>query len=837
MRPTHTRRLNWLLPLALYAAFLWRTLYSMRIFPLGVLDWVVPAVGLGIWVILRWRRSDAWPRTALDLPVLVWLVVTLLTTMRSPELRRGLFVCWETFIGVLLLYLLVDAVKRGWSRVLWRALYLVGAVVCIIGVVEFLAWYFGWPLLSGFQQGWPALGGLARPFPPTLYRIGLALVNNTALSGFIALLVPPALSIALTTRDREVRVGMSLWLIAAGGILLLSLSRGGFVALGVSLPVLALGGTRDPRFRRWWSGFASARGRIILMGALAVALVLVVGVGFHFATRLVQHRSGDAVRMDLWRSAGAMFLDHPVTGVGPGAYGTALRSYRDPTLARDHITTAHNLYLNIAAEMGVPGLLVAAWLILTLAWTWWQRWRGEEPGTAQWWRILGIGAALAGFAAQSMVDTFVESAILLSVAFFVAIILAHRSPKGESAGQARRWPWSVAFLLLSLGAVGMAWETWGHAEFVRSLNLTRRQVVNDALAAAEAAREHDPGMSLYSCHTGYLHGLQAGEGDEQALQAALEHYRECVADTAVPDIADQLNASALLWQAGFTDEARSMISVLMEHMPYQPSAWLNIGLWAEQAGDQQEAVQWYRRVLALNPGLAGSPFWNQGARAAWWDEIVESDKPAAEVPWRWRAQLAAAHFDEAASELQAWLEAHPNDTAALLGLGEALVGLHRPAEALVLLNQVLEQAPSSAAGHQVRGEARLALGQYEEAEHDLRMALFLDPSPRVHLGLARLALETGMEEVALQEYSKALRPLTLSQNAYVVLYRRMGWPALLPQVARLGNRQDREAALEWGDLLEARGDIKTAIQVYEAALNLDPFLEEVRQRLETVREK
>jgi tetratricopeptide (TPR) repeat protein len=132
----------------------------------------------------------------------------------------------------------------------------------------------------------------------------------------------------------------------------------------------------------------------------------------------------------------------------------------------------------------------------------------------------------------------------------------------------------------------------------------------------------------------------------------------------------------------------------------------------------------------------------------------------------------------------------------------------------------------------VRGEARFALGQFEEAEQDLRMALFLEPSSRVHLGLARLALETGLEDIALQQYSKALRPLTLSQSAYAVLYGRMGWPVPLPQVAKLGNRQDGEAALEWGSLLEAQGHTETAIKVYEAALDLDPFLVEVRQRLE-----
>lgn len=830
MKFAQARRVYWVLPLALYAVFLWRSLYSTKIFALGLLDWLVPTAGLGLWVALRWRRRDAWPRTALDLPVLAWLAVTLLTAMLSAELRRGLFVTWETYLGMLILYLLVDAIRRGWSSVLWRVTYLVGAVVCVIGAVEFLAWYFGWPLLSSFQQGWFAIGWLAHPFPPILYRIGLALVNNTALSGFVALLIPPAVSILLTAQDREVRIGMALWLIAAGGIILLSLSRGGFVALGVSLPLLVLGGTRDPRFRRWWSGFSSARGRTILVAAIAVVLVLVVGAGLLLASRLAQHRSGDAVRMDLWRSAGAMFVDHPATGVGPGAYGIELRSYRDPKLARDHVTTAHNLYLNIAAEMGVPGLLAAAWVILALAWAWWRTLRRGEPGSSQWWRTLGVGAALAGFGAQSMVDTFVESAILLVAAFFVAQILAYPSPNAEFGGQGRRWPWSAVMALLILGAAGMAWDAWAEAKFVRSVTLTQRGVVDDALSAAEAARARDPAMPLYACHSGYLAGLQAAEGDEASLQATLDQYRECMAGTAVPELVDQLNASALLWQAGYRDEARAVTRTLTRQMPLQPAAWLNNGLLAERAGDRQEAVDSYRQVLALDPQLAGSPFWAQGARADWWGEIVHAQKPDESVAWRWQASLAAGRFDEAGRQIEAWLESHPNDIVAQVGLSEALIGLGHPAEALVLLDKALEQARSSAQGYLVRGEARLALAQYEAAERDLRTALFLDPSPRAHLGLARIAMERGHEDVASEQYAKALRPLTLSQNTYVVLFGRMGWPVPLPQVARLGYRQDGEVAVEWGDLLEARGETGTAIRVYEATLDLDPFLEEVRQR-------
>jgi len=56
----------------------------------------------------------------------------------------------------------------------------------------------------------------------------------------------------------------------------------------------------------------------------------------------------------------------------------------------------------------------------------------------------------------------------------------------------------------------------------------------------------------------------------------------------------------------------------------------------------------------------------------------------------------------------------------------------------------------------------------------------------------------------------------------------MGWPAPLPQALQIGYRSDGQAALEWGNLLQQQGEPASAQLVYEAALRLDPFLDEVR---------
>ncbi len=834
MTAGRANRLGWLLVPAIYGVFLWHTPYSQKSLHLYTLDWLVPIVGVGAWVIVSWRRRTSWPRTALDLPLFAWLAAALLSMASSVDLRTSLNATWQLAIWLLLLWLMVSAVRRGWETRLWQSVYLAGGVVCLLAAMELAAWYFGLPLLSSFQQGWPEIGGLLDPIPPVLYRLAFTLSHSTVLSAFLSLLVPPAICFALSSRVRDVRLGMVLWLVAAAAILVFTFSRGGILALAVSLPLLAVGVTRSPQLRDRWSSFSRGKRRTALAAVFVVGLAAVAGAGYFVLSRMGERVAGDSVRQDLWRSAFVMLQDHPITGVGAGAFGFAVRQVRDPLLATDQIVTAHNVYLNAGAEMGIVGLLAGGWLLLALTVIWWKRWKRCSPGSAPWWRLLGAGTALAGLAAQMMVETFSEPAVLLPATFFVAFIVAPDTSEQQVGSRSQRWPWIVALILLALGFLGKTWDTWAYAQFRQSVAALQQGDMEKAIAAAERAARQDPWLPLYDCHLAYLNGLEAEDGQDAALIAALEHYDSCLGGMPVPGWLDQLNMAAVQWQAGQTNEARESMEEATAYTPVEWLSWLNRGLWAEEEGDQEEAIRSYHRVLVLDPELAGSPFWRERPRANWWPEIMAAGKESNEggTRWRWQVLLAAGMHDQVIAELESWLEAHPTDATAMALLGEALVALGRPAEAMPWLDQSLASAPTRAESYVSRGEAETALGLYEDAARDLRTALFLKPDTRVHLGLARLARETGDQDLAAEEYGRAQRVFGVPQKYPQVLYQRMGWSVPLPQVTWIGYRYDGEIALEWGDLLEARGDTEAAISVYKAALDLDPFLTEVRLRLE-----
>jgi putative inorganic carbon (hco3(-)) transporter len=177
---------------------------------------------------------------------------------------------------------------------------------------------------------------------------------------FAAELVPAiviAMFLFVTTRSPRIR-----WLtgIVAGVDLVafvLTQSRGGIVGLAAALiAAVALAGRARPR-------------------VLPLVLALVaVGLGYYLTVKpahvfgtgvsggLAQTSSG---RTDEWHVAAQVFKGHPIGGVGLGNYQVVEPSYATQTvnlafaqmIVRFH-QVAHNTYLEMAAELGLVGLLL-----------------------------------------------------------------------------------------------------------------------------------------------------------------------------------------------------------------------------------------------------------------------------------------------------------------------------------------------------------------------------------------------------------------------------------------------------------------------------------------------
>lgn len=190
-------------------------------------------------------------------------------------------------------------------------------------------------------------------------------------------------------------------------LVLLTGSRGALGAALLALPLLMMA-----RFR----GTGAARPRRVLPALLAAAVALAAAfagatalnpdlrakftTGF-FALRAPDGRGRD----DIWDAAARIARDHPALGVGPGNYPVVVPAY-----ARAHILDAHNLPLGIAAETGVPGLLLALLFAASLA-----RARAGEPRHITLPLRIGLFAALV----QNLSASTLALSGALSALFFL----------------------------------------------------------------------------------------------------------------------------------------------------------------------------------------------------------------------------------------------------------------------------------------------------------------------------------------------------------------------------------------------------------------------------------
>jgi O-antigen ligase len=227
------------------------------------------------------------------------------------------------------------------------ALFLTGAAEAILGAVQFVV----------------PLGPPAFAVGPFIRAHGMFGQPNP-FAGYLGTILPIALAMTLVSHPGRFRMfaAFSCTMIALG--IFLSLSRGAWLGLVISLGVMAMAWSRRAR-----ALVVPLAGVIILVVVLAMTGLLPQNLATRitsatdnfgvFDVRTVQLTSENFAvieRMAHWQAGWYMFLDYPFLGVAPGNYPAVYENYYIPPW-REPLGHAHNYYLNMAAEAGVPGLI------------------------------------------------------------------------------------------------------------------------------------------------------------------------------------------------------------------------------------------------------------------------------------------------------------------------------------------------------------------------------------------------------------------------------------------------------------------------------------------------
>ncbi len=316
-------------------------------------------------------RSDIF-RSWFFVATILLVIAGAISVIVAPDRRAALGLFRAYFIEPLLFFLvLVNVVRRSRHAFLLVAGLGAGGIVAallnIAIVIDALR-------IRGFDT--------AQDAPVAVYQ------TSNAVALFLVPLIAVAGAVLLHSTSNLQRRLAALFVAIAGMGVVLSFSRGGYVAMLAVAIGLALSHTR-----RWW-----------LLAALAALVVIAIRVPI-IASRLghelstTDPRNTLAGRIHLWQATLQMMREHLVFGTGLSGYAHAMSPWPN---GLSQVIYPHNLLLNFWVATGVLG--VVAFVVLLIQ-GFRMTWRGWKRGEVDWRPFeLGVLLALFSMVVHGVVD-------------------------------------------------------------------------------------------------------------------------------------------------------------------------------------------------------------------------------------------------------------------------------------------------------------------------------------------------------------------------------------------------------------------------------------------------
>ena len=382
-------------------------------------------------------------------------------------------------------------------------------------------------------------------------------------------------------------------LLPVGAFLLVVGSRGAYLAIAVALLLHLVLGVRAAAATGRPTG---APRRLLARAALFLAIALIVAAlatltgalpgGVRHALERVllvfdpQARAFNFSRIEVWRETLRMAGDHPLFGVGPGGFDSALPAYHDTARAVSH---AHNQFLHVLAELGLFGL--AAFLFL-LRFGRRAIVRGAAHLSADAARRPLFHAAVAALTATAVSFLFETPLVWPEAGSLAMILLALVTRAGcvdrERPGRPALAAGALAALALLLVALAPTWIA-----YVRASDRLREHIAQTTAARRAELAGDEPARRG--------HMLRAAELLDQA--DALFPWR--------PEF--QAMRAEILSGQGRYAEALAATTLAEERSPGDFRNLNMIGKLAFVLGRPEQAIEPLRRAIANHRGLDAAP--------------------------------------------------------------------------------------------------------------------------------------------------------------------------------------------------------------------------------------
>ena len=318
----------------------------------------------------------------------------------------------------------------------------------------------------------------------------------------------------------------------------------------------------------------------------------------------------------IWNVGLETFKENPLIGVGADNFGQEFVPYRmqyaerhpdDPNLAFGDYglaERAHNEYIQIAAELGVVGIVIFGVLLAGIIYAGICLLR-RAPRASPYTVAAFIG--LAAFLSSSFVTSYSFRIIQNGIAFVIVLAIAiggtlGRQRQAKPQSQASR-KWSVLFAVISLLAVMLA--TYSIVRIVAlqtAINGAYESDLEARYKAFDRAIAIDPANA--TLEWGYARSLAA----QKRYREAAEHFQRAINKSKATSI-DYARMSIVQRLGDDLDGAEATIREALRAYPRSPFLYVRLAYILDLNGKHEESAAALNQAIGLDKGQSLS-WWN-----------------------------------------------------------------------------------------------------------------------------------------------------------------------------------------------------------------------------------
>lgn len=361
------------------------------------LSQVIAIITVSVWAVrgLVSQKFQFRPNP-ISLPIGAFLAINCIGLANSENIERGLLVFGFTIFTIIIALVLPNIIreKKHLHTIIYILLISCG-VVSVFGLYQFLGDLVGLPT---------SLTGLRPQYTKAI--LGFPRVQSTALEPLYFanyLLIPLGVAISLfLSRASKIKPVWLLALLGIGGLdLVLTVSRGGYIAFAILIGLLSMIYLKDV-----------LKPRVVISTVVCIAIIGFAAFRFLNAgeqlTNFVSHVSnifGGASyveRVETFEIADRIWREHPLVGIGPGGFGP-YASFHPLVTPSEGYKIVNNEYIELLAETGILGLAMYVLMICIIIVRSIKAWR---TGTDPYLRAVLVGLVSAFIAILVQYNTF-----------------------------------------------------------------------------------------------------------------------------------------------------------------------------------------------------------------------------------------------------------------------------------------------------------------------------------------------------------------------------------------------------------------------------------------------